>query len=186
MMDLLKAPWFQVSPNIWTIAGWCLMMLLGAWMLARYEKRGIKLRDLAAAWLVLMGLVMIMDLEWVLVDAARWLPLYPASRDQLIFSGLRDLSLGLVFLLISFRAYVIPGTRLTRWTLLFYALNLIFLIAWFWISPDPSLTDYTFATRHGYSDQRILQAFLISHVLGRFLVLGLFLTAMPMPQEAKT
>jgi hypothetical protein len=48
--------------------------------------------------------------------------------------------------------------------------DVVFLALWFGLAPDMSFIDWTFAFKHGYPAARVLQDFLISHVVGRVFV----------------
>ncbi len=50
----------------------------------------------------------------------------------------------------------------------------------FWLAPDQAWTDWTFAVHNGFSDEVILESFLISHVGYKALIALVFLSLFSM------
>jgi hypothetical protein len=174
MIDL---PWYVKSPSPWTLIIWGVLAVWGATvLLKRVNYRRLPwLFALTDSIFVLVFYVLISDLLWVVACGLRFAWFFPFFPDVwgLILAGARDVA-GLVFVWLIIQGLLIQGVvrfnRLTWWTLFFYGL---FLVAWFSLAPDMSFVDWNYAIKYGYPAARVVQDFLISHVLGRiFLVVA--------------
>lgn len=177
---ILELPWYMKSPSPWTLAIWLILTIWGSRILVKQ----IHYRRPRLAWLlafvdsalILGFLVLITDLLWCVACGLRFGPYFPFYPDVygLILAAARDVA-GLVFLGLmvwdNFKQRILAFSTLSYLSLAGYV---VFLACWFCLAPDPSFTDWTFAFKYGYPATRVLQDFLISHVLGRLFIVVLF------------
>jgi len=181
-IELLKAPWFAVSPSPWSFAFHIIFGLIGARQLlragAKYKRWPWLLAFIDALFLLGM-IVFIQDSIWLVCNTAKWIiPLYSSTanfwnyyvrfpQNLVGFSLLTLLSYG------NLRLRVASFNRKTLAYLLFIA---CFTAAVFILAPNQAYTDWVFAVSYGFSDQVILEAFLISHVGYKALIALAFLS----------
>jgi hypothetical protein len=182
-----EIPWFMKSPSPWTLIIWG---ILAVWASRILVKR-VSYRRARLAWLlafvdsalILGFLVLVTDLFWCVACGLRfglYFPFYPDVYG-LILSAARDAA-GMIFLGLlvwdNFRQKIVSFSRLTYLVLIGYV---FFLAAWFGLAPDPSFVDWNYAFKYGYPAVRILQDFLISHVVGRSFIVVLFYSVFRRP-----
>lgn len=119
------------------------------------------------------GVVLSSDALWCVCSGLRFGWLYPFFPDvlQLIICFFRDV-VGMLFCFSRIR----EGTlRFGRAVKIAYLVDAVFLGCWFMFSPDQSLVDWTFAILHDYPAQIIATSFILSHVVGRIVLAGVFM-----------
>ena len=128
------------------------------------------------AMLIVGFVVVYLDTFWIIACLLRFGWYFPDSILQLLFAFGRNITgLILCYMLIGnfFKQKKLEITK--RVTQVFF-LNILFLAVWFLLSPSPAFTDWTYAIRHDYSLNVIVQGFFISHVIGKSLVAAFFYT----------
>jgi len=137
------------------------------------------------AFLIVGFVVLFTDTLWILASGFRFGWDYPDSVLQLVFAGGRNVA-GLVLCYMLIGSYFKQGIiKFSRWTWNFLLINSLFLVFWFWSSPSPAFTDWTFAMRHNYSVSVVLLSLFVSHVIGKILVAVIFLTLWRSKQKHK-
>jgi hypothetical protein len=186
-VELLKQPWFAVSPSPWSMIFYAVFGLIGAWQLlrsgAKYRRWPWLLAFIDALFLLGM-IVFIQDSIWLVCNTFRWiLPLYSGVANFWNYY-VRFAQNFLGFLLLTLLSYGNLRLRVAyfnRKTLAYLLLIACFTAAVFILAPNQGFTDWTFAVHYGYSDQVILEAFLISHVGYKALIALAFLCLFPDP-----
>jgi len=177
--NLSEVPWWGLSPSPFSIlfylflTGYALRKILK-------QKRIQRKREFLAIFtdaILLVGfLVLLLDTLWIIMCALRFGAAYPDSMMQLVYSAGRNIA-GLVLCFLLVGRYFTDGTIRFGWlSLELLALNVVFLFAWFFLSPTPAYTDWTFAIRHNYPEATILTSFFISHIIGKSIVASIFYT----------
>jgi len=116
----------------------------------------------------LMGFIVLsMDILWMLVCAARFLPMYPQDISQVLLVLARD-GVGMIF------CYLLVGERIkdgiisfNYGTSLAYLLLLGFFALVFMVAPNPTWTDWTYAIRQGCDMSTILYSLLVPYGMGK-------------------
>jgi len=185
----VEIPWFMKSPSPWTLIMW---LILAIWA-SRILINRVNYRRPRLAWLlafvdsalILGFLVLLTDLFWCVACGLRFgadFPFYPDVYG-LILSAARD-GVGMVFLGLfvwdNFKQQIIGFSKLTYAALAGYAL---FLAAWFCLAPDLSFVDWNYAFKYGYPSARVLQDFLVSHVLSRSFIVVLYYSVFRRPSR---
>jgi hypothetical protein len=185
--DLLKQPWFAVSPSPWSLAFYAVFGLIGAWQLLRsgaeYRRWPWLLAFIDALFLLGM-IVFIQDSIWLVCNTFRWiLPLYSGMANFWnYYVRFAQNFLGfLLFFLLSYGNLRLRVVSFNRKTLAYLVLIACFTATVFILAPNQAFTDWTFAVHYGYSDCVILEAFLISHVCYKALIALAFLSLFPDP-----
>ena len=185
----VEIPWFMKSPSPWTLAIWLILAVWASRILAKripYRRRRLVwLLAFVDSALILGFLVLLTDLFWCVACGLRFgsdFPFYPDVYG-LILSAARD-GVGMIFLGLfirdNFKQQIV---RLSRLTYLALAAYVFFLVAWFSLAPDPSFVDWNYAFKYGYPAARVLQDFLVSHVLGRSFIVILFYSVFRRPSR---
>lgn len=173
-------PWWMKSPSPFTIAQWILLTFLGGFYIyfkgfhAPTSRHKLYLLSCVAATLGFV--VLSSDFVWSLGSLLRWHTIHPDSVLQMIYILLRDVA-GCVFCLF-LMAPLIHDNYVT-WTRLTTGLwigNVIFFILWFGLASSPAWTDWTYAFKRGLPWIFIWKAFFISHVVGRVITSGIYLS----------
>jgi hypothetical protein len=199
---LLHQPWFAVSPSPWSLAFYALFGLVGARILLAqwpglYVKNNVEINNEIniksdvihnwRAWLrafldalfLLFMIVMIQDSIWLLANTAKWIiPLYSgvATFWNYYVRFPENILAFMLFGLLSYGKWRL-GVATFNWKTLSYLLIIVgFTSAVFFLAPNQAWTDWTFAVSHHYSDQVILESFLISHVGYKSLIALAFLS----------
>lgn len=178
-MKVLKigVPWFALSPSPFSIAFYLILIVYTYRKIACYG-HSVNIRDKIVFWtdafFIVGFFIVFLDSFWILASWIRFGAAYPESAFQLAASFGRNMAAIIL-------CYLIAGVHLqrinpSRLTFTFFYLDVFFLAAWFYVAPNPSLTDWTFAIRHGYPASRILTAFLISHIIGKIIAAGFYLS----------
>lgn len=185
----VEIPWFMKSPSPWTLAIWLILAVWGSRILAKrvpYRRpRLVWLLAFVDSALILGFLVLLTDLFWCVACGLRFGSYFPFYPDVygLILSAARD-GVGMIFLGLfvwdNFRQQIVRFSALTYAVLAGYVL---FLAAWFGLAPDPSFVDWNYAFKYGYPAARVLQDFLVSHVLGRCFIVVLFYSVFRRPSR---
>lgn len=126
------------------------------------------------AFLIVGFIVLFTDTLWIVASGLRFGWFFPDSVLPLVFAGGRNMA-GLVFCYMLIGSYFKQGIiKFSRWTWNYLLINSLFFVFWFWASPSPAWTDWTYAIRHSYPENVVITSFLFSHIIGRFLVTLIF------------
>lgn len=183
-VELLKQPWFAVSPSPWSIGFYALFGLIGArillnmWPSLYGSSRRKWISGFLDALFLLWMIVMIQDSIWLIFNTAKWiLPLYSdVATFWNYYVRFAQNGLGfLLFTLLTYGKFQLRVVTFNRKTLGILALIAAFTGAVFFLAPSQAYTDWTFAVSRGFSDQIILESFLISHVGYKALIAAAFL-----------
>lgn len=174
-MDL---PWWALSPSPFTAIIYLALVAYGVKQLLQRRKYK-KLKFLVAftdSAFILAFIVLLLDTLWILFCGLRFGWFYPDSVMGLALAGARNIVFMMVCWLLVGRYFEngILNPRVSTFYL--FCANLAFLGLWFWLSPSPAYTDWTFALRYDYPLSTVITSFLISHVLGKSFVGAIFLT----------
>ena len=185
--NLLKQQWFYLSPSPWSLCFYAIMTAYGMYKLRHSTYRATKaLSAHPQLWYVLTAIdaffifafvLMIQDAMWLLFNTLRFWPQYSSMMQLPYFLNFaRDGVAALLFFILTLHRY---GSYWSiNWkTLGMFALYAAFLaFVAFALSTDPSMMDWTYAIRFSYSDDRILAAFLLSHVIGKIIIAAIVST----------
>jgi len=170
---LNPVPWWALSPGPLTISIYTIMAFYGAY---RFNKTSKLLG--AMDWVrctykcaFIVGLVVLpFDLIWTVDEALVFGHLYPGDLAELF--PLFNMKLA-VWILCWIESYKFFGDKgpLEKRNLMFMIVFVFYLTAHFWLAPDPSWTDYTYAIRHGYDN--VLLSWLFGPV-GKSLQVGVY------------
>lgn len=168
------------SPSPFTLIQWIILTLVGASYvyLKGFKAQTIrkKLFLLSCTAFTLGFIVLSSDLVWSILSVVRWGSLHPDSINQMILVIARDIT-GTILSL--FGMITLVNDRYVQWsktTTILWFWNLVYFIVWFGLAPSPANTDWTYAFRYGYSWSFIWKTFFISHILGRILTSGIYLS----------
>ena len=156
---MIEVPWYMLSPSPYTLTVWSVLAIYQAKKLGASSLKE-RMYSFAISIFSLGLIVLPFDSLWVIFQSVKFGYLYPGEVYFTLFSSLfRNL---LVFLLCVYETREIKD-KLNIYCLieLFWFIPLFFV--WFGLAPDPSWTDWTYAWRFGYGNQRTFLAFVISH-----------------------
>lgn len=179
---ILKQPWFAVSPSPWSFAFYILMGVIGARLLLRAGvpyKRAPRLIAFLDAVFILGMVVFLQDSIWLVMNTWRWiLPYYmgTATFTNYWIRFPQNIVGALLLLLVTSGLWQLKYVRLNRKFWFWISLIVIYTGIVFALAPSQGFTDWVFAVAYGYSDQVILEAFLISHVGYKLLIALAFLS----------
>jgi len=128
---------------------------------------------------LLFIIVLIQDTVWLMFNTAKWIiPLYSgAATFSNYYVRFPENILGLaLFTLLTYGLFRSGVARFNWKTLSYLLIIMCFTEAVFWFAPNQAWTDWTFAAHNGFSDQIILEAFLISDVGYKALIALAFLS----------
>lgn len=177
-MDLLKQKWFYASPSPLTLFFWFLLAIYGTHILLKKEakfKRSPKIFAFVNA-LFLVGLViLIQDTCWLVLDALRWVPVYPqfATLDFWLCFPRNILGILLMFMATS-RLY--GFYRLNIRTFMVLVLYCIVTVVLLWTAPHLGYTNYTYAIEQNMSDATILTGFMLNYFVGKPIIAWMYAT----------
>jgi len=185
---LLKQSWFAVSPSPWSLAFYAVMALIGSQILlnlgAKY-RRAQRLMAFLDALFLLGIIVFIQDSIWLIFNTWRWiLPLYSGTATFLNYYVRfpQNIMGAALMILLTWGVWKSNLVAFRKKTIFWFAVISAFTFTVFLLAPGQQLTDWTYAISHGYSDQIILQAFLISHIGYKLLIALAFLSLFPKKQ----
>jgi hypothetical protein len=163
---------------------YAVMASIGCWKLL---KAGIEYRTKKYAWVVawldalfvLLIVILCQDTIWLCINTWRWiLPYYMhVATFWNYWVRFPQNIIGALFLfLVSYGVweakFVSFKNRTVTWFIVIFWLT-FFLFA---VAPSQAWTDWTFASRNGFSDSTILYSFLISNVGYKILIAGAYLS----------
>jgi len=167
-IELLKAPWFAISPSPVSFAFYLICGALGGWLLLRRGaeyKRFPWLMAFVESVILLVLVVIIQDSIWLIFNTFRWvIPYYSGVANfwnyyvRLIQNGL---GAGLM-LFLSYDRFRAGFFRVSRLTWLCFGIITIWLFAQFALAPNQAWTDWMFAVSYGFPDWLILQGFILN------------------------
>ena len=188
LIDLLRQPWFAVSPSPWSLAFYAVMAAIGSELLLRSgakHGRAPRLMAFLDALFLLGIIVFIQDTIWLLINTWRWIiPLYSGTATFLNYYVRfpQNVVGALLLFLLTWGLWRSNLVAFRKKTVFWFAVISAFTFMVFLLAPGQQLTDWTYAISHGYSDQIILQAFLISHIGYKLLIALAFLSLFPKKQ----
>ena len=181
-LELLRQPWFAVSPSPWSLAFYAIMALIGSRLLlnlgAKY-RRAPRLMAFLDALFLLGIIVFIQDTIWLIINTWRWiLPLYSGTATffNYYIRFPQNIVGTMLLILLTWGLWSSKLVDFRKRTVLWFAVIAAFTFLVFSLAPGQQLTDWTWAISHGYSDLIILQAFLISHIGYKLLIALAFLS----------
>lgn len=162
---MIDVPWWAKSPSPYSLIFW---IVLALWGMNKLPKKLRKYRFFEAAWII--GLVVLsFDALWCVFQGIFFGYLHPQAITQLMFCFLRDLAGFVLCWIFSYHYFEDGSLKVGYETWMLVMLEVGFMMVWFKMSPDPSFTDWTYAIRMGYEPMRIIIAFIISHVIAKFI-----------------
>lgn len=176
-IELLKQPWFALSPSPWSLAFYAIMGIIGGRQLLKQGakfKRFQKISAFLDAIFILGIVVLLQDTIWLLANTWRWI--IPQYMGVATFTNYwirfpQNIVGALFFWLVSaWGEYRAGMFSFKKTTLLAYLAIAIMTFTVFGLAPNQAWTDWTFAVSHGFSDQIILESFIISHVGYKILI----------------
>lgn len=175
----MDVPWWALSPSPFSIIFYLILTLYITKKLCIHAeyKRFKHLTAFTDAIFIVGFFVVSLDFIWIIICYLRFSSMYPDSSFNLIVCAGRDLAAVLLCYLFTashFKNKLIKASEIT-WILL--SVNIVFLATWFFLSPTPAYTDWTFGIRHDYPLSTILTSFLTSHIIGKSLVVGIIYTS---------
>jgi len=174
---LENLPWWTLSPSPITLTFYVILSLYGGFKIARIYAHNYKrlkwLTALSDGAFMLGFVVITLDTVWILCSGFRFGWFYPDSIPQLLACLFRNA--GIIALCYIFTKDYLQH-RATEKTFIYFAVNVVFMVVWFALSPSPAYTDWTFALRFNYPITTAALSFFISHVIGKALVALTYLT----------
>lgn len=162
--------WYE-SPSTFTFIFWGVLWLWGLRHLKLEYYQDVKrirgIYRLVNGTMIVGFVAFIYDTLWILFQIVHFGHLYPMDIGELAIRFCQNMGLLVVctlFILHLFEKGVLAVQRSTWVCLIFLG---FYFALWFGVAPDPSWTDWTYAIRHSYDGIRVIQAFFISHVVGK-------------------
>lgn len=187
-VELLKQPWFAVSPSPWSFVFYAIMAAIGSELLLRSGakyRRAQRLMAFIDALCLLGIMVFIQDTIWLIINTWRWiLPLYSSSATFMNYYVRfpQNIMGATLMILLTWGVWKSKLVNFNKKTVFWFAVISAFTFLVFLLAPGQQLTDWVYAVHFGYSDQIILQAFLISHIGYKLLIALAFLSLFPKKQ----
>jgi hypothetical protein len=180
-VDLLKQPWFAVSPSPWSLAFYAVMAAIGSQLLihrVHYERWHRLLAFIDA--LFLLGLIVFtQDTIWLVCNTLRWIiPMYSGTATFFNYYVRfpQNILGAMLMVLLTWGLWRLKVVSIKFQTFLFFICIAVFTALVFALAPNQAFTDWTFAVSYGFPDPVILEAFLISHVGYKALIALAFLS----------
>ena len=130
--------------------------------------------------LFLLGIIVfIQDTIWLIINTWRWiLPLYSGTATffNYYIRFPQNLVGAMLLILVTWGLWKSNLVAFRKKTVFWFAVIAAFTFLVFFLAPGQPLTDWVYAVHFGYSDQIILQAFLISHIGYKLLIALAFLS----------
>lgn len=167
MEKLNSLPWWALSPSPFSLAFYAILIIIGIRKLIKINeyKRFKHLVAFSDSFFIVGFAILLGDLSWSIICALRFGSMFPKDLLQITLVIARNfVGLLLCYLL------VVSNLRWTRKTTRYVAVNIMFQIVWFALAAGPQNTDWTYALKNGYSLATIVQAFFVSHVVGKAIV----------------
>ena len=197
-IELLKQPWFAISPSPWSFAFYAVFSLIGArlllknapWLYSRRPEIAVSFRVKLWRWLqasldalfILGMIVFVQDTIWLVCNTFRWvIPYYSGvATFGNYYARFPENMLGLaLFGLLTYGKWRLGVAKVNWKTLASFLSIACYTTLVFMLAPSQALTDWVFAVHTGASDGVILAAFLISHVGYKSLIALAFLSVLP-------
>ena len=167
-VDLLKQPWFAISPSPFSFAFYLIGGILGAWRLLRIGveyKRFPRVMAFVDSLILLVLVVIVQDSIWLIFNTFRWiLPYYSdVATFWNYYVRFPQNILGAALMgLLSYPGFKAGWFRVSHKTLFCFSLITLWLAAQFVLAPNQAYTDWMFAVRYGFPDWLILQGFILN------------------------
>jgi len=155
--------WWQKSPSPYTLIVWSIWAILKAKQMKPKTFR--KWCYWFATYAFSVGLVVLpFDSVWVILQNVKFGYLFPNEVVPTLATSLsRNVAVFALCLNMTKEIRYKIDVKLTSY--LFLASFIPLFAVWFGLAVDPSITDWTYAIRFGYSTSRIIVAFVISHII---------------------
>ena len=168
----LDIPFWAYSPSPFTIAFWLVLYFWGLLHLPHEAyadaKRFPKLVRIFNGLLIVGLPVLLFDTFWAVLQGFKFIYLYPEDLMQIASIIVRNMCFLFMCVLFTAPLFTKKILRVKFSTMIFTVIMLIYMVIWFSLAPDMSFTDWTYALRMGYSGKRVVEAFSISHIGGKF------------------
>ena len=168
----LDIPFWAYSPSPFTIAFWLVLYFWGLFHLpiqAYSDAKRFPFLLRLFNGLLIVGLpVLLFDTFWAVLQGFSFIYLHPEDMMQIASIIVRNMSFLFMCVLFTAPLFSKKVLKISFSTIIFTTMMLIYMVIWFSLAPDMSFTDWTYALRMGYSNQRVLEAFSISHIGGKF------------------
>lgn len=162
---MIEVPWWALSPSPFSVLFWVLLASYGVTLLPKQNV----LKGFVKALFVVGLTVLSFDASWVVLQLIKFGSHFPGSVLQLIVCLARDLAGLLLCYIMTYDLFKQKILEVTYSTGIFYCLLWAFMATWFFYSPSPAFTDWTYAIRFGYDCLTVTYSFIISHVFAKFL-----------------
>lgn len=172
---MIKLPfgfWFE-SPSTFTFIFWIVLWLWGLLQLplSTYDdvKRIPKVYRLVNCMMIVGLIAFIYDSTWIFFQIVKFGHLYPSDLNEILLRFGQNAGLFCICFLFIFHLFEKKILEFQSRTYDLLIIQLFYFIAWFYLAPDPSWTDWTYAIRHGFPREQIYLSFIISHVIGKMI-----------------
>jgi len=161
--EILRSPWFYSSPSPMSLLFHGILIFIGAYVLRKrihYSKHPM-LMSLTDSFFVVGFIILSGDFIWMAICGLRFLPIYPDN----LFLGITILARDATGMAFCFLLQIDKFGKVIKlkWlTICSYLILIAFLAINFFVAPDPTWTDWTFAIRQGCSTDHIIKSFLVS------------------------
>lgn len=156
---MIKVPWYARSPSPMTLIFWGILALYGT---IQFKPKTVReyLGAFGNAVFILGLIVLPFDALWCIFQGLRFAYLHPEGILILGLCLLRDIVGSVWCYSESFHHFGVKG-RLQKKGLLKLLVFVPYFIIFFLVAPDPSWTDWTYAIRFDYGNQRIITSYLL-------------------------
>lgn len=181
LVELLRQPWFAISPSPFSMAFYAVMAAIGSQLLihrVNYRRVPMLLGFLDS--LFLLGiLIFIQDTFWLICNTVKWIiPLYSGVANfwNYYVRFPQNILGALLLLLLTWHLWKSKTVRFKKGTwiclVLIYSITLINFI----LAPNQAFSDWVFAANHDYADWIVIQGFILNVIIK--VILGLAFLSM--------
>jgi hypothetical protein len=166
--ELIKQPWFALSPSPFSFAFYLIGGILGAWRLLRIGveyKRFPRIMAFVDSLILLVLVVIVQDSIWLVFNTFRWILPYYSDVATFWNYYVRFIQNGIMaglMLLFSWDRFRAGIFRVSRLTWLCFGIITAWLFLQFVLAPNQAYTDWMFAVSYGFPDWLILQGFILN------------------------
>lgn len=122
---------------------------------------------------LLMLIILPFDSLWLMGQWLRFGNLYVNEEVLLITSIIRNVAGFIMFYILSYRTLIKSINQKALMNVVWF---LIFYIPFFAFAQDPSYTDWVWAIRFNYGTERILESFIVGHIIGKLSIFMVYRT----------
>lgn len=176
----VETPWWAQSPSPYTLIYWFLLLLYGV---SRFSPKGwrgwaVRLWD---ACLILALIIFPIDIMWLTCEWLKFGSAYPQDWLIIVLCLIRDVGMITICVLLGWETLTGPRINLKNFSSLAWAIP--FYAVWFLEAGGLEVTDWTYALKMGFPFDRVLQSFLISHILLKGLQAAMYINLWRRKQE---